>query len=50
MQQKTYDTYGDLFEQTTMNHAVKITEDIIRREMKRAVVKDHAAVRAEERG
>ena len=49
MMQKIYDTYGNLFEQTTMNHAVKITEDIIRREMKRAVVKDHAAVHAEER-
>ena len=49
MLQKMYDTYGNLFEQTTMDHAVKITEDIIRREMKRAVVKDHAAVHAEER-
>ena len=50
MMQKICDTYGNLFEQTTMNHAVKITEDIIRREMKRAVVKDRAIVRAEERG
>ena len=50
MMQKIYNTYGDLFEQTTMNHAVKITEDIIRKEMKRTVIKNHAAVRAEERG
>ena len=49
MLQKMHDTYSDLFERTTMNHAVKITEDIIRREMKHAVVKDHAAVHAGER-
>ena len=49
MLQKMYDTYGNLFEQTTMDHAVKITEDIIRREMKRKVVKEHTAIRAEER-
>ena len=49
MLQKMYDTYGNLFEQTTMDHAVKITEDIIRREMKRTVVKGHTAVRAEVR-
>ena len=49
MLQKMYDTYGNLFEQTTMDHAVKTTEDIIRRKMKRAVVKDHTAVRAEVR-
>ena len=49
MMQKMHDTYGNLFEQTTMNHAVKITEDIIRRKMERAVVKEHTVVRAEER-
>ena len=49
MLQKMHDTYGTLFEQTTMNHAVKITEDIIRRETKPVAVKDHAAIRAEER-
>ena len=49
MLQKIYDTYGDLFDQTTMNHAVKITEDVIRWEMKRAVVKNHTTIRAEER-
>ena len=49
MLQKMHDTYGDLFEWTTMNHAVKITEDIIRREMKLVVAKDHTIIRAEER-
>ena len=49
MLQKMYDTYGNLYEQTTLNHAVKLTEDIIRGEMKRVVIKKYATVRVEER-
>ena len=49
MRQKMYDTYGNLFDQATMDHAIRITGDIIHKETKRAVVKDHAAIRVEER-
>jgi len=48
MLQKIYGTYGNLFEQTTMNHAVKITEDIICRDVNGKLYLSHLGKKGNE--